>query len=151
MIQGIITQNVDGFHQRAGSKKVYELHGSINQLACLSCNRKYPSKKYLEEDGSFCECGGFLRPTVVLFGEELPKEAVQHADGEVEKADLFIVLGSSLQVSPANYYPIKAKKNRVKLVIVNIEPTEMDGYADLVINNRKIGDVLQEVNKELVG
>jgi NAD-dependent deacetylase len=148
-IQSIITQNVDRFHQQAGSKNVAELHGTINLLRCLDCGREYPGKKYLETGGEICACGGFLRPCVVLFGEALPEEALDMAEREAIKADLFIVLGSSLQVSPANYFPQLAKRNGAKLVIVNMEPTPLDSMADLVIHERKIGEVLAETDKKL--
>lgn len=145
-IQAIITQNVDGFHQRAGSKNVTELHGSLRTVHCHTCGKKYPSSEFIA--GRFnCDCGGFLRPSVVLFGEMLPFDAVQKADEETAKAELFIVLGSSLTVYPANSFPVDAKKNGAKLVIVNMEPTEYDDLADFVIHDRKIGEVLQEIDE----
>lgn len=88
-------------------------------------------------------------PSVVLFGEALPAEAVEQAWRAAEQAKLFIVLGSSLQVSPANQLPLIAKRNGAQLVIVNLEPTELDEWADLVIQNRKIGDVLAETDRQL--
>ncbi|WP_139489036.1 NAD-dependent protein deacylase [Brevibacillus dissolubilis] len=150
LIHSIITQNVDGFHQRAGSQHVIELHGTIARLHCIDCGQAYDLTKYIEENGSVCTCGGFIRPNVVLFGESLPHDAVDQAELESSQADLFIVLGSSLQVSPANYFPIEAKRNGAKLVIVNMEPTDYDEYADLVIHDRKIGEVLAEVNQLLI-
>ncbi|TMN23880.1 NAD-dependent protein deacylase [Lentibacillus cibarius] len=143
LIQSIITQNVDGFHQVAGSKHVAELHGTLQKLHCQSCGRKYSSEAYVDRD-YYCECGGILRPSIVLFGETLPQQAFQTALTEAEKADLFIVLGSSLSVTPANQFPLIAKDNGAKLVIVNREPTELDKFADKVIHHRQIGDVLQE-------
>ena len=88
-------------------------------------------------------------PSVVLFGEMLPKYAMMKAAEESEKAELFIVLGSSLTVTPANQFPLIAKQKGAKLVIVNMESTDFDIYADLVINNRKIGDVLREAEEQL--
>jgi NAD-dependent deacetylase len=148
-IQSIITQNVDGFHREAGSKNVIELHGTLSTLHCHTCKRKYANDLYLE--GKYiCEtCGGFLRPSVVLFGENLPHEALEAAEQESMKADLMIVLGSSLQVSPANLFPLEAKRNGAILVIVNMEPTEFDGYADVVIHGRKIGDLLREMDEAI--
>lgn len=93
-----------------------------------------------------CECGGFIRPSVVLFGESLPEEAFVQAARETRNAELFIVLGSSLAVSPANFFPVEAKENGAKLVIINMEPTDVDDEADLVINERKISEVLQELD-----
>jgi NAD-dependent deacetylase len=149
LIKGVITQNVDGFHQQAGSKQVAELHGSLRTVYCSVCGRSFPAKRYLSSEGTACQCGGFLRPSVVLFGESLPMKALTQAETMISQADFCLVLGSSLQVSPANYYPQIAKANGARLVIVNMEPTELDHIADLVINGRKIGDVLQEVKAEL--
>lgn len=148
LVQAIITQNVDGFHHQAGSKNVIELHGTLRTVHCHTCGRSYPSRVFAEGHGT-CECSGFLRPSVVLFGEMLPYDAVEQAEVETAKADLFIVLGSSLTVSPANFFPVEAKENGAKLVIVNMEETDYDDMADLVINERKIGEVLQQVDEEL--
>ncbi len=148
LIQSIITQNIDGFHQEAGSREVSELHGTMKQVHCQTCGKIYGNDTYVEEKFQ-CECGGKLRPSVVLFGEMLPEDAFMKAQVESEKADLFIVLGSSLTVTPANQFPMIAKQSGAKLVIVNLEPTDFDIYADLVIQDRKIGEVLEEVNEEL--
>jgi NAD-dependent deacetylase len=148
IVQNIITQNVDGFHQQAGSKNVIELHGSLRTIHCQSCHKVYASDMYINEE-FYCACGGFLRPSVVLFGESLPSDAIEKAWSAAQKAELLIVLGSSLQVSPANQLPLLAKRNGAKLVIVNMEPTELDEWADLVIHHRKIGEVLKELDNEL--
>ncbi|WP_087973812.1 NAD-dependent protein deacylase [Oceanobacillus rekensis] len=144
-IQSIITQNVDGFHQLAGSNRVAELHGTLQELHCQRCGKIYDSNEYVKKE-YHCNCGGVLRPSIVLFGETLPEEAFQLALSEAQKADLFIVLGSSLSVTPANQFPLIAKESGAKLVIVNQEKTEMDLYADQVVNDRKIGELLQELN-----
>ncbi|MDN3426591.1 NAD-dependent protein deacylase [Microbacterium sp. APC 3898] len=145
-IHSIITQNVDGFHQQAGSHKVAELHGTLQKVHCQACGMSYSSEDFL--DGSYhCSCGGILRPSVVLFGEMLPEAPFEMAFAEASRAELFIVLGSSLSVTPANQFPLIAKEHGAKLVIVNQEATPLDGYADLVINNRQIGDVLDEWNR----
>ncbi|MFD2761596.1 NAD-dependent protein deacylase [Lentibacillus juripiscarius] len=143
LVQSIITQNVDGFHQEAGSKRVAELHGTLQKLHCQSCGKEYNSEEYVNQE-YYCKCGGVLRPSIVLFGETLPQDAFQFALSEAEKADLFIVLGSSLSVTPANQFPFIAKDNGARLVIVNREPTELDAFADQVIHGREIGNVLQE-------
>jgi NAD-dependent deacetylase len=145
LIQGIITQNVDGFHSVAGSKNVMELHGTLQQVHCESCGIEYGNEMY-EEELFYCECGGKLRPSVVLFGEGLPEDTFMKAVEESERADLFIVLGSSLTVTPANQFPLLAKQNGAKLVIINMEPTLFDDYANLVINGRLIGEVLMEAD-----
>ena len=146
-VKSIITQNVDGYHKDAGSKNVIELHGRIYGLHCLTCDAVYHCKKYMEEGGTKCDsCGGFVRPSVVLFGESLPQDAMDKAYEETMKADLFIVLGSSLSVSPANQFPLIAKRNGAKLAIMNMEPTLMDSYFDLVINKQSIGEYLGKLS-----
>lgn len=148
LIDGIITQNVDGFHTAAGSKNVMELHGTLQQVHCETCGKVYNNERYVKDE-FYCACGGTLRPSVVLFGEMLPEETFLQAIFESEKADLFIVLGSSLTVSPANQFPAMAKQNGAGLVIVNMEETAMDHMADLVIHDRKIGEVLQKAEQAL--
>lgn len=148
MIRSIITQNVDGFHHMAGSQRVAELHGTLRKLYCQACRKEYESKAYVNNE-YYCNCGGVLRPSIVLFGEALPQDMFQFALEETEHADLFIVLGSSLSVSPANQFPLLAKENNAKLVIVNMDETEMDHFADEVIHGRKIGDVLVELDEKL--
>lgn len=148
LIKSIITQNIDGFHQEAGSRNVYELHGTMKKVHCQNCGKVYGNEVYVDEI-YYCDCGGKLRPSVVLFGEMLPEEALAKAAEESEKSDLFIVLGSSLSVSPANQFPLVAKQSGATLVIINMEPTDFDIYADVVINDRKVGELLQETNEQM--
>lgn len=148
-IKHIITQNVDGFHQEAGSAHVSELHGTISSLHCIKCKKAYPANVYLQENGNKCSCKGFIRPNVVLFGESLPKEAVEKAEEQTLLADCFIVLGSSLQVSPANKYPKEAQQNGAKLILINQDPTIMDHYFDHVVNDVSIGEALTIIDSYL--
>lgn len=143
LIQGVITQNVDGLHQRAGSEKVYELHGSLREAECLNCGAIFPMEGVVErakggEMPPLCEkCGGrFLKPRAVFFGEALPQDIWQQAMALVEECDLFIVLGSSLQVSPANALPNVALRSGGKLIIINLLPTPYDSEAVILINER---------------
>ncbi|SDH39931.1 NAD-dependent deacetylase [Alteribacillus persepolensis] len=149
IIQSIITQNVDGLHQRAGSKKVAELHGSITSLRCNDCGHVVSSEAYLTEQTTCPKCHGFFRPNVVLFGEMLPEHAIVFADRHTRAADLFIVLGSSLSVAPASTFPAQAKEHGAKLAIVNRTETDLDALADLIIRDRNIGDVLKEMDQHL--
>lgn len=148
LLKGIITQNVDGFHHDAGSENVMELHGSFRKLQCHHCANEYSRETFISGTG-LCECGGPIRPGIVLFGEMLPQETFRKAEEETEKSDLFIVLGSSLSVSPANMFPMLAKEEDAKLVIINREPTQLDHYADLTIQDKSIKEVLMEVDDHL--
>lgn len=149
LLKGIITQNVDGFHGMAGNKKIAELHGTLQKLHCQQCGKTYSSREYLH--GIYkCNCGGTLRPSIVLFGEMLPSEAFLLAEDAAIQSDVFIVIGSSLNVSPANQLPLLANETGSKLIIINKERTEYDHLADLVLHE-SIGKVLNEIDKELAG
>lgn len=147
-IEGIITQNVDAFHSDAGNINVMELHGSFRTFHCHDCKKVYEREEYFAGTTA-CTCGGIIRPGIVLFGENLPQDTFQQAEQFTSKADLFIVLGSSLTVSPANMFPLVAKESGAKLVIVNREPTDYDMYADVVIQDKGIKDVLVELDKQM--
>lgn len=147
-ISGVITQNVDRLHQKAGSVKVAELHGSLEPVRCHSCGKIYDKENFIR--GERCVCGGKLRPGVVLFGETLPAEPLEYADGWSGKCGVFIVLGSSLTVSPANYFPRQAKDRGAKLVIINREETPLDSTADLVVHE-SIGAYLKKVDACISG
>jgi NAD-dependent deacetylase len=146
-IKGIITQNVDGLHQAAGSVNVAELHGSLEPVRCYGCGKVATKDDFIQ--GHRCSCGGRLRPGVVLFGEMLPESEIQKAELWSNNCKSFIVLGSSLAVSPANFFPRKAKNSGASLVIINKDDTPLDGIADLVVHT-SIGEFLSEVN-EFIG
>jgi len=139
----VITQNIDGLHQAAGSKTVFELHGSVDRCTCMRCGKKYAGTEIMRQAPVIprCSCGGILKPDVVLYGESLPEEAALGAVGAIRQADLLIVGGTSLVVYPAagllRYFRGKA------LVLINRDATPYDGEADLVIR-RPIGEVLSE-------
>lgn len=147
-IQGIITQNVDGFHHDAGNTKVMELHGTFRKLYCHHCGQAFQQDDYVQGT-VHCTCGGPIRPGIVLFGEMLPEDAFRQAEKAALKAELFIVLGSSLTVTPANMFPVLAKENGAKLVIVNHDATPLDRMADLVIQDQQIGELLTAVDQAL--
>lgn len=148
LLKGIITQNVDGFHHDAGSQNVMELHGTFRSFHCHTCHKEHDREAYLSGETT-CSCGGTIRPGIVLFGENLPQETFLTAEKETKKADLFIVLGSSLSVTPANMFPLLAKENGATLVIINLEPTELDGHADIVVHDRYVREVLIDINQLL--
>lgn len=142
IIQSIITQNVDGFHSDAGNKNVHELHGSFRTFYCHKCGEKHSQTRYLQGDATCIHCDGVIRPGIVLFGEQLPQIPFTRAEEESTSSDLFIVLGSSLSVSPANMFPLIAKENGAKLIIINREHTPYDSHADKVIRDQSIREAL---------
>jgi NAD-dependent deacetylase len=139
-IYRIITQNIDGLHQIAGSSDVIELHGNTRTIFCRRCNKTYSIdeiyKRLKYELPPRCLCGGVLKPGTVLFGEPLPQYALDLAKLAAQNCDMCLVLGSSLVVYPAASIPRIAQKNGAVLVIVNIDPTPLDDIADLVIHER---------------
>ena len=139
-LKAVITQNIDGLHQMAGSKEVLELHGTIHRCYCASCRKSYPEEFINEGEGvPRCECGGVVRPDVVLYEEGLNELILQDSLGYISNADVLIVGGTSLVVYPAagllQYYYGK------KLVLINKDATPYDAKADLVIH-APIGQVL---------
>lgn len=153
IVKAVITQNIDMLHQKAGSSRVLELHGSMEYVDCLDCHTTYKwdeIEKKIEKEIPRCEsCGSYyLKPRVVFFGEALPRDVLSEAMDESRKCDLFIVVGSSLVVYPAAHLPFIAKENKAKLVIVNYDPTERDGMFDVVIHG-KAGDVLPRIVEKL--
>jgi NAD-dependent deacetylase len=142
-LRAVITQNIDGLHQAAGSKNVIELHGSILRSYCSACGRPYPAEKMNHGVGvPHCDCGGIIRPDIVLYEEPLAEQNISDAVEAISEADVLIIGGTSLNVYPAagliNYY----RGN--KLVLVNLSKTPYDDRADLVINE-KIGKVFSQL------
>jgi len=154
LVHHVVTQNVDGLHQRAGSRDVVELHGSLARVRCDDCARLFPpeamGRPEETEEPARCRCGGLLRPDVVLFGESLPREAIEAAVEAACNCDLFCVAGSSLTVSPANSLPMRAARRGAFLAIVNLEPTPYDRMAALVIRAR-VGRVFPALSAALTG
>ncbi len=132
VLRGIVTQNVDGLHRAAGNIRVYELHGSVRENHCMECNASWPMEKILFSEGiPRCECGGVVRPDVVLYGEPLEKYVCIGARREITNADTLIVAGTSLAAEPAASFlnDFRGKK----LIVINREETPADGRANLVI------------------
>lgn len=146
----IITQNIDGLHQRAGSDNVLQVHGSLGTLTCIGCYQQFNSNGFVEpyiETGTLpiCEaCGNYLKPDVVLFGEQLPAEIWLKARRTAEACDLMIIAGTSLIVSPVAHLPERAQKNGAKIIIINFSSTYMDKKADIVIPG-DVAEILPEL------
>ena len=142
-LKAVITQNIDGLHQKAGSKVVYELHGSVLRNYCMNCNKFYDAEYVFNSNGiPRCSCGGIIKPDVVLYEEELDEETIENSTAAIQKADLLIVAGTSLTVQPAssliNFFRGK------NLVLINRDSTPYDNKANLVIND-SLGKVFSKL------
>jgi NAD-dependent deacetylase len=137
-LKQVITQNIDGLHQLAGQSHIIELHGNTRRILCLSCKRPYSMDEAYDRLRQIfppsCSCGGALKPDTVFFGEMLSQKNLEEAKKVSQLCDVFLVVGSSLVVTPAAQYPVIAKEHGAKLVIINIDPTPLDGIADLVVH-----------------
>ncbi len=139
----VITQNIDGLHQASGvsADRVIELHGNTTFAACLDCAKRFelePIRVAFERDQSLpvCDaCGGIVKPATISFGQAMPEAEMRRAEAEAREAELFLAIGSSLVVYPAAGLPVAAKRQGARLVILNREPTELDGLADLVLHH----------------
>ena len=142
-LRAIITQNIDGLHQKAGSKNVIELHGSVHRNYCMKCHKFYDAKFVFEQENiPRCECGGIIKPDVVLYEEALNDNILNESIKVIRNADVMIVAGTSLTVYPAsgliNFY----KGN--KLILINRDATKYDSRANLVIND-SLGKVFENI------
>jgi len=151
-LYGVITQNVDGLHQKAGVSEdmVFQLHGDMSHAKCLSCGTRYPMEEMEErvkqgiEEPTCDHCGGILKPDAVFFGEQLPLDVLMESERRSRTCDLCIVLGSSLVVFPAAKIPIYAMRSGAKLIIINVGPTELDEVAHIRIQG-KAGEVTPRI------
>ena len=142
-LRSVVTQNIDGLHQMAGSKRVWELHGSVHRNRCMKCGKSYPVEFIQDSKGiPTCSCGGIVKPDVVLYEESLDSRVLEGAVTDIHRADLLIIGGTSLAVYPAagliNYYSGK------HLVLINKTPTPCDNRADLILTG-PIGELLGQI------
>lgn len=150
LLKGVITQNIDGLHQDAGCSTVYELHGTNRTCSCIACGRQYPTREIAAHMFSFqkkdlirkmrkgdeiptCECGGWIKPDVILFGEKMPYETVIAAEELASSCELLLVIGTSLNVQPAASLPFTTKHSGGSIAIINREPTILDRIADHMV------------------
>ena len=149
-LQAVITQNIDGLHQRAGSRRVLELHGTNHEAMCLRCARRVPIQNALAQLDAGTEvptcatCGGWLKPATVSFGQSLPEDVLREAVALAEQSDCFLALGSSLLVNPAASLAGLAKRSGASLIVITLGETPYDGLADVRLHS-KVGEVLPEV------
>ncbi len=148
----VITQNIDGLHQRSGipEEKVIELHGTARWVSCLECGQRYPREQIQDRlRGGIkvprCDsCGGIMKPATISFGQAMPERETREAETRAAACDLFLVAGSSLVVYPAAQMPLIAKDSGARLIIINLTPTPHDPYADIVIHD-KTGPALSQI------
>lgn len=139
-LDSIITQNIDMLHAKAGNQQVFELHGHLRGVTCIHCFQKYEAEPILNQflqDGVLplcAKCQSVMKPDVILFGEQLPIIELQNANDAARRADVMLVIGSSLDVAPASEIPLLAKRTGAKIIIVNMEPTHIDRVADFVFH-----------------
>lgn len=151
-LYGVVTQNVDGLHQKAGlpEELVFQLHGDLSHAKCLDCSSRFPMQTVAEwisddtEEPVCKKCSGMLKPDAVLFGEQLPFDVLSEAEQRSRDCDLCIVLGSTLSVYPAALIPRYASESGAKLVIINLGPTELDSWADIRIEG-KAGEIMPRI------
>jgi len=149
-LEGVLTQNIDRLHHKARTKNIVEFHGNAYEAKCMICGQVYEITVMVNQvmrgsSSPICEkCRGMLKPNAIFFGEPLESKTLEAADEMLENCDLLLVLGSSLVVYPVAFYPQKALSIGAKLAIINIQETDMDSLAEVVIHD-KIGDILPEI------
>jgi NAD-dependent deacetylase len=151
----IVTQNIDGLHQKAGSTQVVETHGTLDTLSCTQCYQKFSSIEFLTpyiESGTIpkcLSCNGILKPDVILFGEQLPQSAWQMAQRAARQCDLMLVAGSSLEVLPVAGLPVQALDRGAHLVIINNTATYVNARADIVVTEN-VATAIPEIIKRAI-
>ena len=144
----VITQNIDNFHHRAGSKIIYELHGNIERNYCIKCKTFYNEELDFSKGVPKCKCGGLIRPDVVWFGEYLPEDQFDASEKAARNCDVFFIVGTSAVVYPAAGLVFTAKQNGAYLVEINIEETEISSLADLSFFG-EAGKILPQILRDL--
>ena len=155
LLKAVITQNVDGLHHESGlaAEKIVELHGNTRRIRCMSC-RNMTSTEEIQarlnsgDTAPECECGGYLKPDTISFGQAMPLDAVEKAAVLAQTSDFFMVVGSTLLVQPAAHMPVYAKQNNAFLAIVNLSETPCDNMCDVLIR-AEAGNVLQRIISEV--
>ena len=155
LVEFVVTQNIDGLHQASGipESAVIELHGNTLRIRCMSCRKISPTQEVHDrlsrgERAPVCDCGGFLKPDTISFGQAMPMDKVNRAIALSQHSDLFIVVGSTLLVQPAAHMPIYAKQNDAFLAIINLSETPCDDMCDVLITE-KAGIVLDRILEKI--
>jgi len=145
----LITQNVDNLHRRAGSKRIYELHGNIMRSRCVDCNKIIDEIRFTREQLPRCECGGLVRPDVVWFGEMLPQSVLMSSFTVAGQSEVFFSIGTSAVVQPAASLPLEAKNAGAYVVEINIEPTVISNLIDESILG-KAAEIMPKLVEKIV-
>ncbi len=150
-LESVTTQNIDHLHQKAGSKTVYELHGTYKQLICTKCQSEYDmSFANLDYLPPTCfVCKGILKPNIVFFNEPIPKFAKEHAFEEAKKADVFIIIGTNAEVLPAANIPIVAKETGAKIIEINIQPSHFTNTITDIFIEMEASEAMKEIGELL--
>ena len=152
VLRTVITQNVDGLHRAAGSRNVIEFHGNAEELICLSCWERYPSRvKIRERMPPRCGCGTILKPNLVLYGEPIPWDTQEEAESEAKRCSVLLVVGTSAQVSPACDIPLIAKGSGAIIIEINPEETGLTRSMDTVHIREEAGKTISRILSELRG
>jgi NAD-dependent deacetylase len=155
-LRSVITQNIDGLHQDGGSIKVIEIHGTNRQAACMTCGKRWPIEEVharLEETDyePLCDkCGGFVKPATISFGQPMPEKEMSDAFHQAANCDLFLMIGSSLQVEPAASIPREARRAGAELIFINRTETHLDSMASVLFQEnagKVLADILSEIKK----
>ncbi len=149
-LKGVITQNIDGLHQKAGSKNVQEFHGTIHTLSCTGCGKKYALDDIdLTEEPPYCICGGVLKPDFVFYGEGILYMPYQKSVEMAQKADVMLIVGTAGQVMPACSLPLAAKERGAKIIEVNPQPSAFTGTVTDLYFPYKAGEFFSKLEEEL--
>ncbi|MCF8002099.1 MAG: NAD-dependent deacylase [Halanaerobiales bacterium] len=151
LIKAVITQNIDNLHQKAGSKNVYEFHGTYKELKCMKCGKIIEYKKELLKSlPPICnQCGDLLKPNYIFFGEGIPQKAYSSSVKETEKSDLFIVIGTTGEVQPASLIPFMAHKKGATIIEINIKSSNFTSQITDIFLNGKASKVLKQIYEKL--
>ncbi|HBS85086.1 MAG: RNA polymerase subunit sigma [Bacteroidetes bacterium GWF2_38_335] len=151
-VKTVITQNIDNLHQEAGSKKVYEYHGTSKYLVCEKCGARYDvSDVNLNSLPPLCDCGYYLKPDFIFFGEGIPEKAALGSENEARIADVFLVIGTTGEVMPACMIPYKAKENNAKIIEINPETSSFTKYITDIHLKGKAVEIMNALYNEIVG
>lgn len=150
ILKSIITQNIDNLHQQAGSKTVYEFHGTASSMICTKCGEKYQARDVdLTNLPPKCKCGGVLKPDFIFFGEGIPEEANKMSFQAAEQADVFILIGTTGEVMPASMLPTKAKQTGAKIIEINTETSNFTNSITDIFLKGKAGEILPDLVKAI--